>query len=324
MFGIGELLLGESYPPFTLGLNTTSTAGGGTSSTVVSGSVQARPEGGSGQFEGTWSRTDGDATILPLSPNSLTTAWQCTSMSIGKIWATFICTVKDKVTGETKPTGTVTVTMTRGYPSLSVSTPTAIFGQTPSSSPITVSGSTSVSVSGGSGSYTFSWSSSGDFNILPDGAWCGAYRLLSPQGSVQGSVSCTVRDTVTNEQATVSAPVQLINNGSAPPPISISASSTNLAGYGNTGYAETASVTFTVSGGVGPFVINVSGGPGSVGSPSGSGRSHSTNFACYGIPVQGSIGASFTATVYDQGNNNSSASAGVSVVFYNFGLGPFN
>lgn len=324
MPGLGDLLLGNAYPPFTLGLSSTSVGGSSASSTVTSNAASALVGGGSGQFEATWTRRGGSSAIVPTAPGSLSTTFQATGMSVGTISATFDCTVVDKVTGETKITGTVTVTLNRGYPSLSVSGPAAIFVQTPSSSPITVSGSTSISISGGSGSYSVSWSSSGDFSISAGGTSCTASRLLSPQGGVQGSVSATVRDTVTGEQITVSAGVTLINNGSAPPPLSISASPTSVSGFGNDGSAATESVTFTVSGGVGPFSISVSGGPGSVVSPSGSGRSHSTNFTCTGIPPQGSIDASFAATVYDHGTGQS-ASAGVSAIFYNFAItGPIN
>lgn len=323
MPGLGGLLLGNAYPPFTLGQSATSAGGSTSASTVTSNTVTAQPAGGSGQFEATWARKSGSTSIVPTSPASLATNFQA-SMSVGTISAVFACTVLDKVTGETKVTADVTVTLTRGNPPLNVSGPAAIFVQTPSSSPITVSGGTSISISGGSGSYSVSWSSSGDFSISAGGTSCTASRLLSPQGGVQGSVSATVYDNGTGESVTVSAGVTLINNGSAPPPLSISASPSSVAGFGNDGSAATDSVSFVVSGGVGPFSISVGGGPGSVSSPSGSGRSHSTNFTCTGIPQQGSISAGFSATVYDHGTGQS-ASAGVSAIFYNFGItGPIN
>ena len=322
--GIGELLLGVSYPPFTLGLSSSSAGGSSTSSTVTSSSVTAQAAGGSGQFEGTWTRRSGSTSIVPVSPNSLTTTFQATGMSVGTLTATFDCTVLDKVTGETKVTGTVTVTLTRGNPPLSVSSPAAIFVQTPSSGSITVSGSTSVSASGGSGSYTYTWSKSGDFTISPSGSNVTASRLLGPQGGVQGTVSCTVRDTGTGEQVTVSGSVVLINNGSAAPTLSISASPTSVSGYGNDGTAATEAVTFTVSGGVGPFSISISGGPGSALTPSGSGRTLTSQFAHYAIPAGSPVGATFTATVTDSGTGQT-AQAAVSAVFYNFAInGPIN
>jgi hypothetical protein len=133
-----------------------------------------------------------------------------------------------------------------------------------------------------------------------------------------------VRDTGTGDQTTVSAPVTLINNGAAAPPVSISANPTSVAGTGNDGSAATTSTTFTVSGGVGPFTISVSGGPGNVVSPTGSGRSHSTNFTATNIPPGGgTIVGNFTATVHDGGTGNY-AYANVSATFFNFGGGPLN
>lgn len=323
MPGLGGLLLGNAYPPFTLGQSATSAGGSTSSSTVTSNTVTAQPGGGSGQFEATWARKSGSTSIVPTAPASLASAFQA-AMSVGTISAVFACTVVDKVTGETKVTADVTVTLTRGNPPLNVSGPAAIFVQTPSSSPITVSGGTSISISGGSGSYSVSWSSSGDFSISAGGTSCTASRLLSPQGGVQGSVSATVYDNGTGESVTVSAGVTLINNGSAPPALSVSASPTSVAGYGNDGSATTGGVSFTVNGGVGPFSISVSGGPGSPTSPSGSGRSHSTAFVATGIPPQGNLSGGFSCSVYDHGTGQS-AGASVSVIFYNFGgIGPIN
>ena len=249
------LLMGTAYPPFTLSVAPTSVGGSSSSSTVTSNSSKATPVGGSGLFTYSWARTGGNSSIVAVSPSSAQTTFQATGMSISTISATFACTVKDSVTGIPLTTVNVSVSLTRGYPPLSVSGPAAIFVQTPSSSSITVSGSTSVSVSGGSGSYSYSWSSSGDFVMSAGGSSCSVSRLLGPTGGVQGSVSCTITDTGTGESTTVSASVVLINNGTPPSPPSVTVSPTYFSGgaSSNQRTSVSAGVSASGSGGVPPY-----------------------------------------------------------------------
>lgn len=260
------MLMGTAYPPLTASLAPTSVGGSSSSSTVTSNASTATPVGGSGQRNYAWRRTGGSTSINPVSPSSASTTFQATGMAVGSISATFVCDITDAVTGQlVTTTNAVSVSLTRGYPPLSVSGPAAIFVQTPSSTPITVSGSTSVSVSGGTGSYSYSWSGSGDFTVSGGGSSASASRLLSPTGGVSGSISCTITDTGTGEQVTVSAGVVLINNGTPPSPPVVSISPNPA--YGNSSAASVpAYVSASVSGGSGSYAYYWSNGGGAGGS----------------------------------------------------------
>lgn len=247
------LMMGYALPPFLLGQSAETAGGSDTTSTITSGSVSALPSGGSGIWDTVWVRQSGSSAIVPTAPGSLTTGFQATGMSVGTISAVFKGFVTDRVTGETNAI-TVTVTLTRGNPAMSVSTPADIFVQTPSSSQITVSGSTSITISGGVGPFQVTWSKSGDFSISPSGNSCGASRALNPTGGVQGTITATVLDQGTGQSTTRTANVTLINNGSAPPPLSVSVSPTSLDAYGdgiNTAATTGGSATISASGAVG-------------------------------------------------------------------------
>jgi len=237
-------------------------------------------------------------------PASLITQWQATGMSVGTLTAVYDCAVTDRVTGETKHIS-VTVTLTRGNPAMSVSTPADIFVQTPSQTEITVSGSTSISISGGVGPFSVTWSKSGDFSISPAGNSCSASRALYPTGGVQGTLSVTVVDQGTGQQQTQTCYVTLINNGSAAPPLSVSASPSSVEGFSDAGQPETNATTATVSGAVGAVTWQwrLVSGVGSISSPNSAtttfGYSMGTGTATgtFEVKVTDSLGRSATATV---------------------------
>lgn len=213
------MMMGNSYPPFLVPTAAPASVGGASSgSTVISNASTVTPVGGSGQRTYAWRRTLGSTSINAVSPNSASTTFQATGMSIGALPATFVCDVTDVVTGEMKTSNPVTIYLERGYPGLSISGPAAINVYTPSPNSITVSGSTSISISGGSGSYATTWFGSGDFTVSGSGSSGSASRLLGPTGGVSGTISCRVRDLTTGEEQTVSAGVVLVNNGTPPSP----------------------------------------------------------------------------------------------------------
>lgn len=225
-------------------------------------------------------------------------------MSVGTIAAVFVCAVTDRVTGQTLSV-TVTVTLTRGNPALSVGTPADIFVQTPSSAEITVSGSTSVSYSGGVGPFVVTWSKSGDFSISPAGTSCTASRALFPTGGVQGTLSVTVLDQGTGQQQTRTCNVTLINNGSAPPPLSVSVSPSAVEGFSDVGQPETGAATATASGAVGAVTWQwrLVSGVGGISSPNSATTTFSysmgtgTATGTFEVKVTDSLGRSATATV---------------------------
>lgn len=314
--GASALMMGFAYPPLTIGLSATTVAGSSTSSTVTSTSVTATKSGGSGQVTTTWVYQSGSTAINPTAPNSATTAFQATGMSVGSISAVFKATVRDVVTGETLITGNVTATLERGNPPLTMSQPGDAVATLTSSSTITVSAGTSASASGGVGTITYSFSPTGDFSMSGSGSSRTFSRALAPQGGVVGSCIVTATDGI-GQSVSRTFTVVLINNGSAPAPLSVWVDNSSVAAYGSTGSATGGPVSASWSGGVGPFVASWSKVSGS-GSVSGSGAS--ATFSANGIPVQGTLDGSFRVTVTDQGTGQQQ-SAGVSVIFYNFGLG---
>jgi len=290
-----EMLMGNAYPPFSATLSRSSVSGSSSSSTVTSGSVSAQPQGGSGQRLATWTRTGGNSAIVATAPNSLTTAFQATGLSAGAdISATFQVVVTDAVTGQVLPAMSVTVRLVRDYPALSItSLPNASSTQT-SSTTITVSASTSVGITGGVSPFTYTWSMSGDFTMSGSGASRTFSRALGPQGGVSGTATVTVTDAI-GQTASATCSVLLINNGSAPPPLSISASPTSVSGFSNSGNCVTNPTTITVSGGKPPYQIywdRVSG----VGLPSGG---FTSTFSYNGGPVVGDFYGTFLAVVVD-------------------------
>lgn len=311
------MMMGFALPAFSVSLSATTAGGSSSSSTVTSGAVTANRLGGSGQSTALWTRFDGSTAIVPVAPNSPTTTWQATGMSVGSISARFLCTLTDKITGEVQATGLVTVTLDRGNPPLDVSGPADAINTQASSGSITVSASTGISYSGGVGPFVVTVTYSGDFSMSGSGTSRTFSRLLAPQGGVQGTATFTVKDQGTGESVSRSCTVMLINNGTAPSPLSVWVDDDSVEGFGSTGSASAGPVTASWSGGVGPFVVSWSKVSGS-GSVSAGGASAS--FAASGIPVQGTLDGTFQVTVLDQGTGIP-RSATVFVVFYNFGLG---
>ena len=316
------MMMGHSYPPLTVGMSPPSLNTSDTSSTVTSGQATVLPAGGSGLRTYAWVYVAGDSPIQPVSPGSAVTAFRASLGAGSQASATWKCVVTDTVTQQVVDSPNLVISLSRGYPPLSASAGTA-HAAVSSQTPINISPGTTASVAGGSPPYSYSWSNDGGFNTLPSGNVCyfGA-SAVPPATTRTGTGYLTVTDS-NGQPAYASFSIIAENTATAPSPVTLSVDNSSLGAFGNNGYAATETpATFTVSGGVGPFTISVTrtGGVGSIGSPSGSGRSHSTGFSASGIPWQSTLDGSFQATVYDHGTTLGS-SAGVSVIFYNFGTG---
>lgn len=302
------MLMGTAYAVLTVGLSTATVAGSSTSSTVTSGSVTATKSGGSGQVATTWSYVSGHASIVPATPNSSATSFQATGMGAGEsrsaIWR---ATIRDLITGETLPTGNVTINLRCDYPALSIGGLGNVDAVLVSSGVVTVSGGTSISASGGVPPYSYSWSSSGDFTMSGSGASRSFSRALPPQGGVLGSASGTVTDAI-GQSATASCQVMLRNLGTAPAPLTAYANPASVQGYSLSNTVNTGSTSIVVSGGVGPYSYSWS-RIGGVGSGAGS--------FSYSTAEDGEFYGTFQCVVTDALGNQTACTVSATYVFGN-------
>lgn len=235
--------------------------GSGTGTTVTtSGSVTVFASGGSGSYSYAWERVSGSTGPAPSSATSASTAFSSSSIASGaNQTAVWRCVVTDTVNLNEIATGNVTVSLTRGYASLSVSVaPTALTGFG-NGSPVVTSGTATATVSGGSGSWTGVWEWDG-------GATTGSIVASSPtsatttfrSGDTQAAgtsrgqgLRFRVTDSVTGAQAVSnSVGVDLTRYGV----LSAAASPSSLNGTGNnTPVVTSGSATCTATGGSGNF-----------------------------------------------------------------------
>lgn len=308
------MLMGTAYAVLTVGLSASTVAGSSTSSTVTSGSVMATKSGGSGQVATTWAYVSGHASIVPATPNSAATSFQATGMGAGESRsATWRATVRDLITGETLPTGNVTINLRCEFPALSVSGPANVDAVLVSSGTVTVSGSTSVSASGGVPPYNYTWNAGGDFVMSGSGASRSFSRALAPQGGVLGSVSGYVTDAI-GQTAPFSCTVMLRNLGTAPAPLSAYANPASVYGFSLSNTVNTGSTSIVVSGGVGPYGYSWSriGGVGSGGGGAGGSFNYSTaedgefygTFLCVVTDAEGRRTECTVSATYVFGNLN--------------------
>lgn len=315
----GAMLLGHGFAPMVVSASPASVSGSDSGSTVTTNATTALVTGGSGAATRThsWSLVSGSGSITATSPSSATTNFSASGLSPGgSLSAVFKDTITDTVTGQVIDTNTVNVYVERSTPPLSMSGPAGALGTVISSTPAVVTASTSVSASGGVGTITYSATSSGDFTMTGSGSSRSFWRELGPGGGVEGTVTFTATDSI-GQSVSATAPVVLINNGTPPPPLTVSLSTGSVEGYNSDIVVVTGEVTATPSGGSGSYVSGSWSRIGGSGSPTSGGATAAfTDNVGYGDTTNGT----FRYTVTDSLGNT--ASATVSATFTNWGSGP--
>lgn len=199
--------LTRGYVAMTVGVSPASLSGSGTAEQVdTSGSATVSVSGGSGNFSYQWIY-DGTGTggLNPINGTSGTTAFRSASgwLNPGQtITAGFFCRVTDNATGETKDTGSVGISLTRSYASMTVSVSPSSLSGSGANSEVYTSASATVSVSGGSGSFSYLWEQVSGSGIAPyhgSSATTDFGGNLSPSQTVTGAWRCKVTDTITSE-----------------------------------------------------------------------------------------------------------------------------
>ncbi|WP_298700952.1 hypothetical protein [uncultured Brevundimonas sp.] len=238
--------------------------GYGNGTTVAtSGVATVYASGGSGSYSYSWERVSGSGGPSPSSATSSSTGFSSSSIASGaNQTAVWRCIVTDTVNLNTVATGNVTVSLTRGYASLSVSVAPATLTGSGNVSPVVTSGSATATVTGGSGTWTGAWEWDG-------GATTGSIVATSPNsatttfrsGDVQAAGTSRsqgyrfrVTDSVTGAQAVSNSVVSTLARYAV---LSASVSPSSLSGTSqNTPVITSGSATCTASGGSGSYAYS--------------------------------------------------------------------
>ncbi|MDP3854654.1 hypothetical protein [Phenylobacterium sp.] len=314
------MMMGNAYPPFSAASAPSNVSGSSSSSSVTSNTATAVGTGGSGSKSYAWNRVSGSSAISPDAATSAATAFSAALASGAEAAASFACTITDNVTGQVLTTNTVAVYLQRSNPPLSLSMSGSGAKTQTSSGTITVtSDGVTLVPSGGVPPYlNYSHAGAGDFTINGPGSATSTHsRALGPGGGVSGTVHGSVEDSI-GQTAGIDYGVVLINDGTAPPPLSASVNPSSIDGYASGIVVVTDSVTATPSGGSGSYASRSwtrTSGDGAATSSSSDTTAFTANVG-FGETVNGTFQYQVTDSL------GSTATTTVSVSFTNWGTPP--
>lgn len=256
-----SIVLTRNQAALSASLSPANLDGSGSGTTVTtSGSVTVTASGGSGSYSYAWERVSGSTVPAPANATAASTTFSTSSIASGANQTTvWRCVVTDTVNLNSTPTGNVTVSLTRGYASLSVSVaPTSLSGSG-ANTPVVTSGSATATVTGGSGNWTGAWEWDGGAtsgSIAATNATSATTTFQSGDTQAQGTsrgqgMRFRVTDGVTGAVALSNSVGVNLTRYAA---LSAAASPSNLSGTSdNTPVVTSGSATCTASGGSGSY-----------------------------------------------------------------------